>query len=51
MMAALHYQTVELRRTDFIGITLDGLRGPGDWARLSRDEMRIVVNVLNDQAP
>lgn len=46
MTAALDYTTVELMRTEFMGIGLDPLEGPGDWGLLDEEEMEIVQNVL-----
>ena len=48
MTAALEYTTVELMRTDFMGIGLDPLEGPGDWAVLNDEEMDIVRGVLEN---
>ena len=48
MTAALDYTTVELMRTEFMGIGLDPLEGPGDWALLDEDEMDIVKGVLEN---
>ena len=48
MTAALDYTTVELMRTEFMGIGLDPLEGPGDWAVLDEDEMDIVRGVLEN---
>ena len=50
MTAALDYDTVELLRTDFMGIAMDPLRGPGDWALLNEEEMDIVRDVLANAA-
>ena len=46
MTAALDYTTVELMRTEFMGIGLDPLDGPGDCAVLDAEEMNIVRGVL-----
>ena len=48
MTAALDYATVELMRTEFMGIGLDPLQGPGDWALLDEHEMDIVRGVLEN---
>ena len=48
MTAALEYTTVELMRTVFMGIGLDPLEGPGDWAVLDDEEMDIVRGVLEN---
>ena len=46
MMEALDYRVLGLHRKRFMGITLDGLDGEGDWSYLNEDEMDIVHNVL-----
>lgn len=46
MTAALDYTTVELMRTQFMGIGLDPLEGPGEWAALDKEEMNTVRRVL-----
>lgn len=46
MMEALDYRVLGLHRKRFMGITLDGLEGEGDWCYLSEEEMGIVRNVL-----
>ena len=47
MTAALDYATVELMRTEFMGIGLGPqLAGPGGWAVLEEDEMGLVREVL-----
>ena len=48
MTAALDYTTVELMRTEFMGIGLDPLEGPGDWSILDDEEMDIVRGVLEN---
>ena len=41
MFQTLGYHVVGLHRTHMLGgIGLDGLRGPGDWKRLTRDELQ-----------
>jgi len=50
MTAALDYVTTDLMRVEFMGISLDPLEGPGDWALLSNDEMDIVRTVLANAA-
>ena len=52
MLAALNYTVVKLHRIQFMGMGLEPLRGPGDWKRLSREELSLVENALqiaNDQ--
>eukprot|EP00980_Cylindrotheca_fusiformis_P009522 scaffold2082_cov85-Cylindrotheca_fusiformis.AAC.2 len=46
MLEAVGYHVLDLHRKEFLEMTLDPLQGPGDWARLSRDEMKIVQDVL-----
>ena len=41
MMEGLGYKVVKLHRVEFMGIHLTGLRGPGDWAYLNEDEMKL----------
>lgn len=50
MTAALDYFTDELMRIEFMGIPLEPLRGPGDWALLNEEEMDIVRDVLTNAA-
>ena len=49
MMGALQYDVIELQRVAFMGITLDPLRGDGDWTPLDDAEMELVQNVLRRQ--
>ena len=46
MMEALGYRVLGLHRNSFMGISLKGLDGEGDWSYLSEDEMGIVERVL-----
>lgn len=46
MLGALGYTTRRIRRIGFMGITLDGLAGPGDVKELSVTEMALVRNKL-----
>ena len=48
MTAALNYETIELHRVEFMGINLNSLEGPGDWAPLDKEEMKIVSDVLRE---
>lgn len=47
MMEALGYRVLGLHRKEFMGITLDGLDGEGDWSCLSEIEMDIVQKVMD----
>ncbi len=40
MLSALGYTVVKLHRTTCLGITMDGLHRPGDWARLTSRELQ-----------
>ena len=42
MMEGIGYKVVKLHRFEFMGIHLTGLRGPGDWAYLDEDEMKLI---------
>ncbi len=46
MMQALGFRVVKLHRVEFMGIQLDGLDRPGDWACLNEGEMQLVLNAL-----
>jgi 23S rRNA pseudouridine2605 synthase len=46
MMEALRLNVVALKRVKFAGITLDGLKFPGDWKRLNQKEMKIIELIL-----
>lgn len=46
MLGALGYTTRRIQRIGFMGITLDGLAGPGDVKELSMTEMALVKNKL-----
>jgi pseudouridine synthase len=46
MMAALDFRVVKLHRQAFGGIQLHPLAGPGSWAQLDQDELRIIHNIL-----
>lgn len=46
MMEATGYRVVNLHRKKFLTMSLDPLEGPGDWAHLSSEEMKIINNVL-----
>lgn len=53
MLGVLGYTTRRIQRVAFMGITLDGLEGPGDARELSAAEMALVkekLNSLNDHA-
>jgi 16S rRNA U516 pseudouridylate synthase RsuA-like enzyme len=50
MMEALGYRVLGLHRKEFMGITLRGLDGEGDWSALSESEMDIVQRVLDRAA-
>ena len=41
MCEACGLKVLKLHRVAFAGITLDGCRGPGDWAFLSDEEIRL----------
>jgi len=45
-MEGIGYKVVKLHRVEFMGIRLTGLRGPGDWAYLDEDEMKLVEDAL-----
>jgi pseudouridine synthase len=47
MAEAIGYRVVGLHRTSFVGIDLDGLDGPGDWRRLSEDEILAVRRAMS----
>lgn len=47
MMGALGYRVETLTRIDFMGITLEGLEGPGHWKRLNENEMDMITQSLN----
>lgn len=47
MIEAVGGNVVELHRTEFMRIRLAPLRGPGDWAPLSRDELGMVQDVID----
>ncbi|KAL7572142.1 hypothetical protein ACA910_001772 [Epithemia clementina (nom. ined.)] len=42
MLQTLGYQVTHLHRTSFMGIDLNGLRGPGDFAFLTKSEVALV---------
>ncbi|CAJ1942094.1 unnamed protein product [Cylindrotheca closterium] len=46
MMEAVGYHVFALHRKGFLQMNLDNLEGPGDWAKLSNDEMKIIEEVL-----
>ena len=46
MMEGLGYKVVKLHRVEFMGIHLTGLKGPGDWAYLDEDEMKLIEDAL-----
>lgn len=46
MMEALRFNVVALKRVKFAGISLDGLKLPGDWKRLNQKEMKIIEQIL-----
>ena len=46
MMAALGYRVVKLQRVAMGSITFSGVKGPGDWKRLSGDDLEFVRRVL-----
>jgi len=50
MIGALGLQVVALRRYEFMGIGLEPLSGPGEWAPLSPEEMEIVSQVISSAA-
>jgi pseudouridine synthase len=39
MAEAVGYRAIRLHRTEFVGLSLDRLDGPGDWRRLSEGEL------------
>lgn len=47
MIGALGLHVVALRRYEFMDIGLDPLRGPGEWAPLSLEELEIVSQVIS----
>lgn len=47
MIGSLGLEVVALRRYEFMGIGLDPLKGSGDWAPLSREEMELVSQVIS----
>lgn len=46
MMKALGYTVKALHRVDFLGVTLKDLQGPGDWKRLDKHEMRLLMQAV-----
>lgn len=42
MLDTLGYHVVQLHRKEFLGISLQGLYGPGDWKRLNKKEQTIL---------
>ena len=46
MLDALNYTVLKLHRIQFMGMSLEPLEGPGDWMRLSSDEMKLIENAL-----
>lgn len=48
MLGALGYTARTIHRTSFMGITLDGLEGPGSSSILTDNEMKLVRNHLSD---
>jgi 23S rRNA pseudouridine2604 synthase len=47
MMHAMGFRVVRLHRVEFMGIQVSkGLNGPGDWAYLDAEEMKLVKNAL-----
>lgn len=48
MLGALGYTARAIHRTSFLGITLDGLAGPGESSLLNEDEMEILKNKLDE---
>lgn len=47
MIEAVGFHVVDLHRRAFLQMDLDDLQGPGDWANLSKDEMKIVEEVIS----
>jgi len=47
MLKTLGYSVIDLHRTEFLGIDLSGLRGPGDWTRLNDRELQIVHRAIS----
>mmetsp|Transcript_34785 Transcript_34785/g.84319 ORF Transcript_34785/g.84319 Transcript_34785/m.84319 type:complete len:338 (+) Transcript_34785:11-1024(+) len=47
MLEAVGYRVIDLHRRSFLQMNLDNLEGPGDWAKLSKEEMKIVEEVLS----
>jgi 23S rRNA pseudouridine2604 synthase len=47
MIASLGLKVQRLHRSEFMGITLGPLRGPGDWTPLSTKELEIVRQVIS----
>jgi pseudouridine synthase len=51
MIKAVGYEVHKLHRTEFAGLTLEGLDGPGNWRRLTEDErVRVVRRVMSRAA-
>jgi 23S rRNA pseudouridine2604 synthase len=49
MLEALNFDVVALKRINFAGITLDGLKSPGQWRRLNKKEMKIIEQILEQK--
>jgi len=50
IMGYLGHKVKHLMRTHFMGIALDGLQGPGDWQRLTEEELLWVEHAINQGA-
>jgi pseudouridine synthase len=46
MFQTLGYKVVKLHRSDFMGITLDNLHAPGEWTRLSTEEIQQLLRAV-----
>ncbi|CAN8070396.1 unnamed protein product [Agarophyton chilense] len=50
MFGALGYTITMIHRIEFMGVTLEGLNGPGDSSLLSGEEMNFVKTALGEKA-
>jgi 23S rRNA pseudouridine2604 synthase len=47
MFQAVGYTVIKLHRSNFMTLTLDPLRGPGDWAPLSSAEIQLMMDAIS----
>lgn len=46
MLGTFGYTVLALHRTDFLGLTLEGLEGPGDWKPLAPVELELLQRLM-----